>query len=99
MEVGFRFICGPAHPHNGAPISAAATRSGAQRNVPDIKIMARAHLDADLKNLTDMKIHKIVQPEFEGALAIVKNILTSRGESKEEVAKKMKTLRLSHSSI
>lgn len=68
-------------------------------NFPDIKIMARAHLDADMKNLSDMKIHKIVQPEFEGALAIVKNILTTSGKSKEEVAKKMKTLRLSHSSI
>ncbi len=70
-----------------------------QVKVPNIKIMARAHLDTDLKKLVGLKVNKVVQPEFEAALAIVKNILTSSGHPKEEVAKKMKTLRLSHANI
>ena len=68
-----------------------------QKENKDVKIMVRAHLDSDMKKLVDMKVHKIVQPEFEAALAIVKNILVSSGHSKVEVAKKMKGLRLSHS--
>jgi CPA2 family monovalent cation:H+ antiporter-2 len=70
-----------------------------QKEYPTIKIIARAHLDSDMKNLAKLKIHKVIQPEFEGALSIVKSILISSGHSKEEVAKKMKSLRLSHSSI
>src|SRR5258708_6974458 len=70
-----------------------------KRSAPDLKIIARAHLDSDLKKLSDLNIHKIIQPEFEGALAVVKNILTSSGRSKEEVNRKMKSLRLSHSNL
>ena len=70
-----------------------------KHKVPNIKIMASAHLDADMRKLMDMKIHKIIQPEFEGALAVVKTVLTNSGRSKEEVAKNMKALRLSHANI
>ncbi len=35
------------------------------RKYPNVKIMARVHLDSDLKKLTDLKIEKVVQPEFE----------------------------------
>ncbi len=68
-----------------------------QKNYPQIKIMARAHLDSDIKKLSDLKIQKVVQPEFEAALAIVRNILVNSGRGKEEVNKKIKALRLSHS--
>jgi monovalent cation:H+ antiporter-2, CPA2 family len=70
-----------------------------QKNFPNIKIMARAHLDSDMKKLGTYKIHKVIQPEFEGALSAVKSILVTSGKSKEEVAKKIKSLRLSHANI
>lgn len=70
-----------------------------QTNFPNIKIMARAHLDSDMKKLNSFKIHKVIQPEFEAALAVVKSILVNSGRSKEEVNKKMKGLRLSHASL
>jgi CPA2 family monovalent cation:H+ antiporter-2 len=70
-----------------------------QKNFPAVKIMARAHLDSDIKKLVKFKLAKVVQPEFEAALAIVKSILTSSGKSKEEVSKKIKSLRLSHANI
>lgn len=68
-------------------------------NFPKLRIMARAHLDSDMKKLSALKIHKIIQPEFEGALAVVKNILVSAGHDKKEIDKKMKGLRLSHASL
>jgi len=70
-----------------------------QKNFPDIKIMARAHLDSDIKKLVGFKIQRVVQPEFEAALAVVKSILVNSGRTKEEVNKKMKALRLSHANI
>src|SRR5258708_36348543 len=70
-----------------------------QKNFPQIKIMAKAHLDSDIKKLTGLKVNKVVQPEFEAALAIVKSILVTSGKDKEEVSKKIKALRLSHANI
>lgn len=70
-----------------------------QKNFPGLKIMARAHLDKDIKKLVELKIDKVVQPEFEAALAVVKSILINSGRSKEEVNKKIKSLRLSHANI
>ena len=70
-----------------------------QKNFPEVKIMARAHLDSDMKKLNEFKIQKVVQPEFEAALAIVKNILVNSGRDKEEVSRKMKGLRQSHASV
>ncbi len=70
-----------------------------QKNFPEVKIMARAQMETDLKKLNEFKIQKVVQPEFEAALAVVKSILVNSGRSKEEVNKKMKALRMSHSNI
>jgi monovalent cation:H+ antiporter-2, CPA2 family len=70
-----------------------------QRTYPGIKLMARAHLDSDIKKLVDLKIQKVVQPEFEAALAIVRNLLVTSGRDKDEVNKKIKSLRMSHSNI
>ncbi len=68
-----------------------------QSNVPDIKIMARAHEDQELRKLSALKIRKVVQPEFEAAVAIVREILVSAGHSKVDTADKIRNLRLSHS--
>lgn len=70
-----------------------------QKNFPGIKIMMRAHIDSDFKKFTDLKVDKIVQPEFEAALAIVKSILVGSGRKKEDVNKKIKGLRLSHANL
>ncbi len=70
-----------------------------QKNFPDIKIMARAHLDSDMKKLGTYKIHKVIQPEFEAALSIVRSILVTSGRDKDEINKKIKGLRLSHANI
>ncbi len=67
-----------------------------QNKVPDIKIIARAHLDEDVRKLAGLKIRKVVQPEFEGALAIVKDILNERGYTRDQINEKMKSLRTSH---
>ncbi len=62
---------------------------------PDIKIISRAHLDEDWEKLKTLKVDKIVQPEFEAAIAIVRTILSGMGKSKEEIGALTKSLRLS----
>jgi len=41
----------------------------------------------------------LVQPEFEAATSIIKNILISMGKSKDEVNRNIKSIRLSHAKI
>lgn len=64
---------------------------------PDVKIITRAHLDEDFEKLKLLRVDKIIQPEFEAAVAIIKSILTSMGKSKEEVSRRIKSIRLSRS--
>jgi len=71
--------------------------SYAQTTAPNVKIIARAHLDGDWEKLSAMKVKKVVQPEFEGALIIIKDLLDSMGRSKEEISDLTKSLRRSHS--
>lgn len=68
----------------------------AKSKEPHVKVIVRAHLDEDLKKLTNMEVQKVIQPEFEGALAIVKHILLETGKSREEVNRKIRGLRRSH---
>jgi CPA2 family monovalent cation:H+ antiporter-2 len=68
-----------------------------QTVAPEVKIISRVHFDEDWERLKTFKVDKIIQPEFEAALAIVRSILVSFGKSKEEVARKLKSLRQSHS--
>lgn len=68
-----------------------------QTVVPNLKIIARAHLDEDVKKLTQLKVKKVIQPEFEGAIAIIREILRARGLDSDETATTIKSLRLSHS--
>ncbi len=67
-----------------------------QTVAPSTKIISRAHQDVDWEKLKDLKVDKIVQPEFEAAIAIVRNVLGSMGKSKEEISDITKSLRLSH---
>lgn len=68
-----------------------------QTVAPNVKIISRVHLDEDWERLKIMKIHKVVQPEFEAAVAITRTILVSMGKSKEEIGEKIKSLRISRS--
>jgi hypothetical protein len=43
-----------------------------------------------------LKVDKVVQPEFEAAVAIVRSILVSMGKPREEINKRIRSLRLSH---
>jgi len=68
--------------------------SHVQTVAPGVKIIARVHLDEDWERLKIMKVQKVVQPEFEAALAITKTLLTWMGRSKEEIAERLKSLKL-----
>jgi CPA2 family monovalent cation:H+ antiporter-2 len=68
-----------------------------QTLAPDIKIISRVHGDEDWERLKTLKVDKLVQPEFEGAVAIVRSMLISMGKSKEEINTRISSLRHSHS--
>jgi monovalent cation:H+ antiporter-2, CPA2 family len=68
-----------------------------QSVAPDVKIISRVHLDDDFIKLKTLRVNKIVQPEFEAAIEIVRSILRSMGKEKEEISGSIKSLRLSHS--
>jgi CPA2 family monovalent cation:H+ antiporter-2 len=68
-----------------------------QTVAPDVKIISRVHLDADWEKLKILRVNKIVQPEFEAALEIVRSILRSIGKDKDEISGSIKSLRVSHS--
>lgn len=69
-----------------------------QTVAPATKIISRAHQDADWQKLKDLRVDKVVQPEFEAAIAIVRSVLGSMGKTKDEITGVTKSLRLSKSS-
>ncbi len=71
--------------------------SYAQTVVPNLPIFTRAHFDKDVTTLSQLKIKKVVQPEFEAAITIVKEILQGYGRPKEKIKDRIITLRRSHS--
>lgn len=64
---------------------------------PDTKIISRVHLDEDWEKLKTLRVDKIVQPEFEAALEIIRSVLVGLGKSNEEIHDNVKSLRISHS--
>lgn len=68
-----------------------------QTVAPEVKIISRAHLDEDWNKLKNLRVDKVVQPEFEAAVEIVRSVLIGRGKNKEEVTEAIKSLRVSHS--
>ncbi len=71
--------------------------SHVQTIAPNVKIISRVHQDEDWERLKILKVDKIVQPEFEAAIAITKSIFISMGKSKEEIGERLKNLRISRS--
>jgi CPA2 family monovalent cation:H+ antiporter-2 len=68
-----------------------------QTVAPQVKIISRVHFDEDWERLKILKVDKIVQPEFEAAVAITRSIFISMGKSKEEIGERLKNLRISRS--
>lgn len=68
-----------------------------QTVAPNVKIISRAHLDSDWDKLKILRVNKIVQPEFEASIEIVRSILRGIGKSKDEISGSVKSLRVSHS--
>lgn len=68
-----------------------------QTVAPNTKIISRVHQDSDWEKLKSLQVDKIVQPEFEAAIAIVRSVFSSMGKSKEEISALTKSLRLSRS--
>ncbi len=66
---------------------------------PTTRIISRVHLDEDYEKLKNLRVDKLVQPEFEAATSIIKNILISMGRTNENVNKSLKSMRLSHAKI
>lgn len=70
-----------------------------QTSAPNVKIISRVHLDEDWEKLKTLRVDKLVQPEFEAAASIIKDIFMGMGKSKDEIQKNLKSIRLSHSRI
>lgn len=70
-----------------------------QTKAPNAKIISRVHLDEDWDKLKQLRVDKLVQPEFEAATEILKSILRSIGRDRESIKISVKNLRLSHAKI
>ncbi|MBI3290553.1 cation:proton antiporter [Candidatus Microgenomates bacterium] len=62
-----------------------------------LPIISRAHQDEDRKRLETLGVAEVVQPEFEAALSIIHRVFQSFGMSREEVSKRLKTIKSEHS--
>ncbi|HET7099094.1 MAG TPA: cation:proton antiporter [Patescibacteria group bacterium] len=67
-----------------------------QSVAPNVKIISRAHLDEDWEKLRTLRVDKVVQPEFEAALEIIRTILPGKRNS-DDVESSLRSLRMSHS--
>ena len=67
-----------------------------QTVAPGVKIISRAHKDEDWEKLKTLKVDKVVQPEFEAAVEIIRSVLISRGKGREEIGEAIRNLRVSH---
>ncbi|MDP3994841.1 MAG: cation:proton antiporter [bacterium] len=67
-----------------------------QTHFPKVKIISRVHLNEDRDRLKVLRIFRIVQPEFEGSLVIIKSILVSLGRPNEEIKRQVKRIRMSY---
>ena len=63
---------------------------------PNTKIISRVHLDEDWDKLKILRVDKLVQPEFEAAIAIIRSVLVNIGKSNDEIKSSIKSLRISH---
>ncbi len=63
---------------------------------PHIIIFTRVQQEIDQKRMKDLGVEVVVQPEFEASLSIVRRVLLWKGLDKEEIARKIKRLKIEH---
>lgn len=63
---------------------------------PKIKIISRAHQEKDQSRLKALGVTSVIQPEFEAALSIIHRALHFFGVSQEEIANKIKRIKIEH---
>lgn len=63
---------------------------------PKVMIICRVHQEADQARLKALGVEVIIQPEFEAALSMIHRVLQKMGVSREEVAGKIKRIKLEH---
>ena len=60
---------------------------------PDIDIVARSHSDREIDLLTKLGATEVVQPEFEAALEMGRQILDTLGEDRSSVGSALQEIR------
>lgn len=66
---------------------------------PKIEIISRAHHDEDRSALQRLGKVQVIQPEFEAALSTIHRVLQSYGMSRDEVGKRIKTIKSEHTKL
>lgn len=63
---------------------------------PQVKIISRVHHESDQSRLKALGVTSIIQPEFEAALSIIHRALQFFGVTREEIANKIKRIKIEH---
>jgi len=63
---------------------------------PKVKIICRAHQKEAQSRLGALGVNWIIQPEFEASLSIIHRVLQSFGVDREEIAGKIKRIKIEH---
>lgn len=66
---------------------------------PKIVIFTRVHQEVQQRRMKDLGVEVIVQPEFEASLSIIRRVLLWRGLDREEIARKIKRLKIEHGMV
>jgi len=66
---------------------------------PKIVIFNRVHQEGEQRRMKDLGVEVVVHPEFEASLSIIRRILHWKGVDKEEIARKVKRLKIEHGMI
>ncbi|OGK09799.1 hypothetical protein A2767_03440 [Candidatus Roizmanbacteria bacterium RIFCSPHIGHO2_01_FULL_35_10] len=71
----------------------------AKRLNPKIVIFTRVHHEFEQRRMKDLGVEVIVQPEFEASLSIVRRVLLWKGFDREDIARKIKRIKIEHGII
>ncbi len=63
---------------------------------PKIVILTRVHREDQQKRMKDLGVEVVIHPEFEASLSIIRRILLWRGFDREEIARRIKRLKIEH---
>jgi len=62
-------------------------------------IFSRVHKENDQKRIRDLGAHVVIQPEFEASLSMIRRVLYWKGFSKDDISKKIRTLKIEHGMV